>query len=237
MESKTTLVHWFRKGLRVHDNPALALVFSKAVSQPTKYCVRPIFILDTALLEWVRVGANRWRFLQQTLVDLDANLRKLNTELYVVRGTPATVFLRIFKEWRTSLLTFETDIEPYALKRDAEVQRLAKEAGVKVDTFCSHTIYNPDLVIQQNGGNAPLTYQKFLSVIEKFSVPLPVAKPERLADEQKPPKDTMEQQNTNCYAYPTLDELVKRPEDLGENKFLGGKYLYGLKVLVNLLDF
>ncbi|XP_039952841.1 cryptochrome-2 [Bactrocera tryoni] len=223
MESKTTLVHWFRKGLRVHDNPALTLVFSKAVSQPTKYCVRPIFILDTALLEWLRVGANRWRFLQQTLADLDANLRKLNTQLYVVRGTPATVFQRIFKEWRVSLLTFESDIEPYALKRDAEIQRLAKAARVKVDVFCSHTIYNPELVIQRNGGNAPLTYQKFLSVIEKLNVPLPVANPERLSDEQRPTKDSMEQQNSSCYAYPTLDELVKRPDELGENKFVGGE--------------
>ncbi|XP_017469330.1 PREDICTED: cryptochrome-1 [Rhagoletis zephyria] len=223
MEAKNTLVHWFRKGLRVHDNPALTLVFNKALSSPTQFCVRPIFVLDSALLEWLRVGANRWRFLQQTLADLDAQLRELNSQLYVVRGTPTTVFPRIFKDWRVSLLTYETDIEPYALNRDAEVQRLAKEAGVKVDACCSHTIYNPELVIQRNGGSAPLTYQKFLSVVEKLKVALPVATPTRLSVEHKPPKDDMEQKDPNCYLFPTLEELVKRPEELGENKFPGGE--------------
>ncbi|XP_054743519.1 cryptochrome-2 isoform X1 [Anastrepha obliqua] len=223
MESKNTLVHWFRKGLRVHDNPALTLVFTKALSAPTQYCVRPIFILDSALVEWLRVGANRWRFLQQTLADLDAQLRQINSKLYVVRGTPATVFPHIFREWRVSLLTFETDIEPYALKRDAEVQRLAKEAGVKVDTCCSHTIYNPELVMQRNDGHAPLTYQKFLSVVDKFKVPLPVPKPEQLSDEHEPPKDAKEKRDVNCYAIPSMEELVKRPEGLGENKFPGGE--------------
>uniref|UniRef100_W8BJA9 Cryptochrome-1 n=1 Tax=Ceratitis capitata TaxID=7213 RepID=W8BJA9_CERCA len=223
MDTKTTLIHWFRKGLRVHDNPALNLIITKANSEPTKYYVRPIFILDAALIQWLRVGANRWRFLQQTLVDLDANLRKVNTQLYVVRGTPATVFSRIIKDWRVSLLTYETDIEPYALKRDADVQRLAKEAGVKVETFCTHTIYNPELVIQRNGGSAPLTYQKFLSVIEKIKVAPALGKLDSLIDVQPPPKDALELENANCYACPTIDELVKRPEELGANKFPGGE--------------
>lgn len=89
---KSTLVHWFRKGLRVHDNPALSQIFTAANAAPEKFCVRPIFILDPGILDWMQVGANRWRFLQQTLQDLDVQLRKLNSRLFVVRGKPAEVF-------------------------------------------------------------------------------------------------------------------------------------------------
>lgn len=37
------------------------------------------------------------RFLLQCLEDLDANLRKLNSRLFVIRGQPADVFPRLFK--------------------------------------------------------------------------------------------------------------------------------------------
>jgi cryptochrome len=50
MSGKQTVIHWFRKGLRVHDNPALNEAISKAIS--LKGSVRPIFILDPAILKW-----------------------------------------------------------------------------------------------------------------------------------------------------------------------------------------
>ncbi|XP_015036266.2 cryptochrome-2 [Drosophila pseudoobscura] len=218
-----TLVHWFRKGLRVHDNPALTQIFSAANAAPEKFHVRPIFILDPGILDWMQVGANRWRFLQQTLHDLDQQLRKLNSRLFVVRGKPVDVFPRVFKSWRVELLTFETDIEPYALQRDAAVQKLAKAEGIKVDTHCSHTIYNPELVIAKNIGKAPITYQKFLSVVDQLKVPKVLELPEKLAKKALPPKDEVEQQDDNAYDCPTLEQLVKRPEDLGPNKFPGGE--------------
>ena len=37
------------------------------------------------------------RFLLQSLQDLDASLRKLNSRLFVIRGQPTDVFPRLFK--------------------------------------------------------------------------------------------------------------------------------------------
>lgn len=77
MEGKKTIVHWFRKGLRLHDNPNLQAAIDRLADG--KSCLRPIFFLDPEILKWLRVGPNRWRFLQQSLVNLDANLRKINS--------------------------------------------------------------------------------------------------------------------------------------------------------------
>lgn len=74
---KLTVIHWFRKGLRIHDNPAL-LDAIKLVTHNNSV-LRPIFILDPGIIKWLRVGPNRWRFLQQSLEQLDANLRKINS--------------------------------------------------------------------------------------------------------------------------------------------------------------
>lgn len=46
------------------------------------------------------------RFLLQCLEDLDANLRKLNSRLFVIRGQPADVFPRLFKVNATLQLLF-----------------------------------------------------------------------------------------------------------------------------------
>lgn len=73
---KRTVIHWFRKGLRTHDNPNLKAATD---SLEGNFCLRPIFVLDPEVLKWLRVGPNRWRFLQESLVNLDENLKKINT--------------------------------------------------------------------------------------------------------------------------------------------------------------
>jgi len=58
------MVHLFRKGLRLHDNPSLR----QGLDGCTTF--RCIFILDP----WFAgssVGINKWRFLLQSLEDLD----------------------------------------------------------------------------------------------------------------------------------------------------------------------
>lgn len=75
-----TVIHWFRKGLRCHDNPALMDAIKLATEN---HCfLRPIFILDPGIIDWLRVGPNRWRFLQQSLEQLDANLRSINSRYF-----------------------------------------------------------------------------------------------------------------------------------------------------------
>ena len=66
------VIHWFRKGLRINDNPAL-LEACKDASE-----LYPVFILDPWFVTNANVGPNRWRFLAQTLEDLDKKLKLLN---------------------------------------------------------------------------------------------------------------------------------------------------------------
>lgn len=215
MSSKTkTVIHWFRKGLRLHDNPALIDAIDIAVSKNQNLC--PIFILDPGITKWLCVGPNRWRFLQQTLQNLDENLRKLGSRLFVIRGTPDDVFGMIFKKWQVALLTFEDDIEPYAKKRDERIEALAKKHGIEVIKRISHTIYNPELVVAKNLGNVPLTYQKFLSVVESLGkVPAAISAPERIP--------TPGNITGNNYEPPSLHELGVDETDLRECLYPGGE--------------
>lgn len=48
-------VHWFRKGLRLHDNPALKECIQGADT------IRCVYILDPWFAGSSNVGINRWR--------------------------------------------------------------------------------------------------------------------------------------------------------------------------------
>uniref|UniRef100_A0A1A8CET0 Cryptochrome 3 n=1 Tax=Nothobranchius kadleci TaxID=1051664 RepID=A0A1A8CET0_NOTKA len=134
-------VHWFRKGLRLHDNPALQEALNGADT------VRCVYILDPWFAGAANVGINRWRFLLEALEDLDSSLKKLNSRLFVVRGQPTDVFPRLFKEWNVTRLTLEYDPEPYGKERDGAIIKMAQEFGVETAVRNSHTLYNLDRLL------------------------------------------------------------------------------------------
>lgn len=59
MSNKTTVVHWFRKGLRIHDNPALTAAVNEVLADSKQNVLRPIFILDPGIRKWLKVSLNQ----------------------------------------------------------------------------------------------------------------------------------------------------------------------------------
>ncbi|KAI3439135.1 hypothetical protein D9Q98_001543 [Chlorella vulgaris] len=168
--SKTSII-WFRKGLRLHDNPALL----EAARGADHLC--PIFILDPWFLKPDKIGVNRIQFLLESLADLDASFRARGSRLLVLRGQPQEVLPRLFKDWGATHLCFESDTEPYAKTRDAAVRQAAEEAGVEVHSPVSHTLYDPELLLSRSGGKPPLTMQSFTKLVTAVGPP-----PEPAAD-------------------------------------------------------
>lgn len=114
------LVHWFRsKGLRFHDQPSLYEVVArmkemqrqslKSGEKVLALTWRCVYLLDP----WFASSSssiNKWKFLLQSLQDLDNSLKKMSSRLYVIRGQPGHVFPKLFKEWSTTHLTFEVSV-------------------------------------------------------------------------------------------------------------------------------
>lgn len=72
--------------------------------------------------------------------------------LYVVKGKPNEVFPKLFKHWGVSHLTFEEDTEPYAVSRDSEIQKIAKEHNVEVTSCVSHTLFDTQRFVENAYG-------------------------------------------------------------------------------------
>ncbi|XP_041110949.1 cryptochrome-1 isoform X2 [Polyodon spathula] len=209
-------VHWFRKGLRLHDNPSLRESIQGADS------IRCVYILDPWFAGSSNVGINRWRFLLQCLEDLDASLRKLNSRLFVIRGQPADVFPRLFKEWNINRLSFEYDSEPFGKERDAAIKKLASEAGVEVMVQRSHTLYDLDRIIELNGGQPPLTYKRFQTLIsrmETLETPVESITVEVMGKCMTPVSDD----HDDKFGVPSLEELGFDTEGLPSAVWPGGE--------------
>lgn len=148
------------------------------------------------------------------------NIRRL----YVVKGNPKETFPVLFKSWNVEMLTFEHDIEPYAVTRDKNVTEAAAKFKVEVVVEHSHTIFNPELVVKHNKGSAPMTYQKFLSVASGMKVPQPIENPRTLPKECQPELDETENKCPDCYDVPTLKQLGVDEKEISKmSKFPGGE--------------
>ncbi|ESQ48397.1 hypothetical protein EUTSA_v10020425mg [Eutrema salsugineum] len=158
---------WFRKGLRVHDNPAL-----EYASKGSQF-LYPVFVIDPHYMESdpsafspgsSRAGVNRIRFLLESLRDLDSSLKKLGSRLLVLKGEPGEILVRCLQEWKVKRLCFEYDTDPYYQALDFKVKDYASSTGVEVFSPVSHTLFNPSDIIAKNGGKPPLSYQSFLKI-------------------------------------------------------------------------
>ncbi|CAH2068605.1 unnamed protein product, partial [Iphiclides podalirius] len=209
-------VHWFRKGLRLHDNPSLREGLTDAVT------FRCIFIIDPWFASSSNVGINKWRFLLECLEDLDSSLRKLNSRLFVVRGQPNDALPRLFREWGTTALSFEEDPEPYGRVRDHNITTKCRDIGVTVISRVSHTLYKLDKIIERNGGKAPLTYHQFQALVAGMPPP-PPAEPPISAQTLNGAFTPLGEDHEERFGVPTLEELGFDTEDLKSPVWIGGE--------------
>jgi len=216
-------VHWFRKGLRLHDNQGLLEACKPVGSGHVP--LKPVFLLDPWFVKNAKVGANRWRFLLQSLEDLDNSLRKLGSRLFVVKGSPEEIFPKLIKKWDVKRLTWEEDTEPYAVTRDTNVRKVAQALDVEVCTFTGHTLYNPESILAANKGEVPLSYTKLQALVSKLGPPgRPLEPPTSLHEDSKLSKEDIDKLKYNVpdLTY-ILKEASREKEELGPCLYPGGE--------------
>jgi len=159
-------IHWFRKGLRLHDNAGL-LKAAKSCST-----LIPLYILDTEYLDPKKVGVNRMGFLLDSLKCLDEDLREKGSCLFVAKGKPLEIMDSLIKEFNVKTLTFERDTEPYNKALDEEMTKMAEtKHQVEVHSFWGHTLFDPEYLLELNNGKAPLTMTSFLNIASEACNP------------------------------------------------------------------
>jgi len=133
-----TGVVWFRRDLRLFDNPA----WSAATRNHDR--VRALFVLDPNL--WHAAGPHRGPQLAAHLRALDAQLASRGGRLKVVAGSPEAVIPAEVVD--ATGVYWNADYSPYATRRDSLV---VGSLEAPVHQFCGTVVHPPGSVVSGAG--------------------------------------------------------------------------------------
>lgn len=138
-------IFWFRRDLRIDDNVGL---YEALISDDT---LLPIFIFDKNILAELPKDDARVTFIAKLLGDIQTELKKHKRSLAVFHDEPEAVFKKLIKENDVTAVYTNHDYEPYAVKRDKEIEKMLKGHNVDFKTFKDQVIFEKSEVTKDDG--------------------------------------------------------------------------------------
>ena len=130
-----TVIHWFRRDLRVRDNTALSEAARRAE------VVVPVFIMEDAFRTGPDVGGARLQFLLSSLDALRNTLAGLGYALVIRTGRSEVALPKLCREAGAEAVFCNKRYEPYAQARDNRVFAALNATGVGFESFKDAVIW------------------------------------------------------------------------------------------------
>ncbi len=166
----TPLVVWFRRDLRLDDNPML---FAAAASGRP---VLPVFIADPLVM---RIGAApRWRW-GLAVEAFSRRLAGLQQRLILRSGDAAEVLTTLARETGAREVWWSRLYDKDARARDLKVETALQKHGLKIKTFPGHVLAEPWEVMTQ-AGDYFRVYTPFWRALSAREWPSPTPAPKAL---------------------------------------------------------
>ena len=138
-------IFWFRRDLRLDDNVGLFHALNSTEE------VLPVFIFDESILAELPKEDARVTFIHELLSKIQEQLALQGKSLAVFHGKPIAVFKQLISEHSISTVYTNNDYEPYARKRDKEINQLLKEHGIDFKTSKDQVIFEKSEVVKDDG--------------------------------------------------------------------------------------
>ena len=124
---------WFRKDLRLDDNPAL-------IEAAKHKRIIPLFIFDKSLEEYNKIGeASHW-WLEKSLISLN---KDLNQKLNVLEGDSLEIITNIIKEEKIKHVYWNRCYEPDRIVADTFLKKEIIKLNVFAKSFNSSLLWEP----------------------------------------------------------------------------------------------
>ena len=166
-----TALVWFRRDLRLDDNPALCAALGRHEA------VVPVFCLDDRLIHGRHASGPRTQFLLECLADLDKRLAERGSRLVLRRGLPEQVLADLVRETDASEVHFTRDVTPYARQRGVAVREALEAVGVAHVPHSGLTVVD-DVGSMRTGAGSPYTvftpfYRRWEATPRRATLPAP----------------------------------------------------------------
>ena len=151
MTDRSQTLVWFRRDLRLVDNPAWAAATHHGQR------VAAAFVLDP--VPWSLAGPRRRALLVGHLRSLDRGLRRIGSGLFLAEGDPAIVVPELAERLDAGSVHVNSDVSSYAQRRDARVRRALGERELCV--HWGNLVHEPGAVVARSTGSVHKVFTPF----------------------------------------------------------------------------
>ncbi|MCU0776469.1 MAG: DNA photolyase family protein [Akkermansiaceae bacterium] len=171
--SEASVIHWFRRDLRIADHPGLYHASRRGLP------VVPVYFLSTwrGRHEWT--GPNRQQFLCGCLESLARNLETIGGRLILREGDAVAGLRALIGETRAVELHFHADPDPFGKSVEARVRAMCLAMGIACHVHEDVSLHGPDEVLTQ-GGQPYKVYTPYSRNWLALPKPAPLGKPSAL---------------------------------------------------------
>ena len=131
---------WFKRDLRLLDNKGVG----EAARDATELV--PVFIFDKKLLAELNGPQTRTGFLVAALKQLDGQLRKKGSRLYVFYGQPEEIFAQLISDLKPDALYTNRSYSWTGEKTQKKVEALCRKQGVVFKDFNDSLLVPPEKI-------------------------------------------------------------------------------------------
>lgn len=141
---KQVSVFWFRRDLRTYDNVGLSKI--------TKFekNILPIFIFDKNITEVLENNDARISFIYDSIKKLNITLSKFESSIKIYVGTPIKVWQSIVKEFNIKSVYANEDYEPYAIKRDSDINKFLTNNNIPFKLYKDSVIFHKNDILKED---------------------------------------------------------------------------------------
>ncbi len=137
VSSVPTAIVWFRKDLRLRDNPSLHAALL------AKQSILPIFVWDPEEGgSWSPGAASRW-WLHQALESLGEEIKSLGGRLVLAQGKAAELIPKLARQHQVEKVYYGRSYDPAGLATQEEVEEALDLAGVDTESFNASLLQEP----------------------------------------------------------------------------------------------
>ncbi len=164
---------WFRRDLRLQDNPALRAALDADCSPV------PVYVHDEPYGQWPLGAASAW-WLHHSLGALQDSLRKRGSDLVLARGDALASLRALAEGLGARSVYWNRSYEPDHIDRDKAIKKALIDSGLEVRSFNANLLREPrDLV--KTDGSPYRVFTAFWKNLQKTGVSGSLANsPERL---------------------------------------------------------
>jgi deoxyribodipyrimidine photo-lyase len=165
---------WFRKDLRLSDNPALRAALAQGA---TPLCV---FILDPDIEGALPIGSASAWWLHHSLAALESDIEELGGTLVLRRGPAEKCLAALCEETKATSIYWNRCYEPAAIDRDSKIKARLKDEGLHVESFNGSLLHEPWDVKTKAGGAYGVFSPFWKAELGLGDLPRPEPKPSKL---------------------------------------------------------